>query len=134
SVWLDMGDDYSLLLTGDSLYTLAHLDEEAVQQFIPDTDSEIIRESVRRIKASQEALPNMLIVPSHDSSRYMTDILAGLRENGVLSLEERAAAQAYQVALFDEDGHIHAEHFPTYLPNPDGSIYGEVALPQIELP
>lgn len=130
SLWLNMGD-YSLLLTGDSLYTLRHLDETLVQQFIPDTNPEVIQTSVQAIKATQTAFPEMLIVPSHDSTSYMTDYLAGLSSNGTLSTEERAAALAYQDALFDENGQILPEYFPTYLPNPDGTIYGEVAAPEL---
>jgi N-acyl homoserine lactone hydrolase len=132
SVWVDMGD-YSLMLTGDSLYTLRHLDENAVQQFIPDTDPAIIQNTVRQIEATQAAMPEMIIVPSHDSTAYMTDYLAGLSTNGKLTSAEQAAALNYQAALFDENGDIHTEYFPTYLPNADGSIYGDVTTPEIEL-
>lgn len=132
SVWVQM-DGYSLLLTGDSLYTLRHLDEMTVQQFIPDTDSEIIRDSVRRIKASQAALPELIIVPSHDSSEYMTAYLAGLTANGILSQSERDAIRAYQAQLFDADGRIKADYFPAYVPNPDGSKYGSVTAPNLVL-
>lgn len=132
SLWVDMGD-YSLLLTGDSLYTLRHLDETMVQQFIPDTNPEIIQASVQAIKNSQVALPEMLIVPSHDNTAYMTEYLAGLIQNGELSAEERAAAHAYQAALFAADGTLHPDFFPSYIANPDGSIYGEVAEPTIEI-
>jgi N-acyl homoserine lactone hydrolase len=132
SVWVDMGA-YSLLLTGDSLYTLRHLDETLVQQFIPDTAPEVIQDSVRAIKASQSTFPEMIIIPSHDGTAYMSQHLAGLIENGELRAEERSLALAYQEALFDENGQLQAEYFPLYLPNPDGSIYGEVAEPEIEL-
>lgn len=132
SLWVDMGD-YSLLLTGDSLYTLRHLDKTMVQQFIPDTDPAIIQGSVQAISDTQTAFPETLIVPSHDSSAYMTQYLAGLMQNGELTAEERTNARAYQTALFAEDGSLYPEFFPNYIANPDGSIYGEVTEPNINL-
>jgi len=131
-VLVDLGD-YNLLLTGDTIYTIYHLDPDNFLQLIPDTDSEQIANTVREVVQLGDTLPGTYIVPAHDHSGYLENVLPTLMNCGILTDATRQYVRDYQSVLFDDAGHVRTEYAPQYIANEDGSIYGEVFSPPVDI-
>lgn len=123
-------DDYELLLTGDVLYTLRHLDVDQVRQIMPGKRAQ--REqvgSIRRIQKLRETLPQMVILPTHDHTAYQSEFVGPFLNDGQLSVDERRQIEAYESQLFDRDWHLRPQALPHFVPPEYGGI-GTVAEPR----
>ena len=125
SLFVQMGD-YQLCLAADALYSLRHLNPDSLaafnyfgrQGFATQSDS------VRRLAAMQQALPDLLYIPTHDPFDYTSKLVQPFLADGVLSPEERAQLRAYQEQLFDAEGRLKLEAQPRFEGTSDG--YGRV--------
>lgn len=136
SVIMNMGD-YHLLLPGDSVYTMRHLDPTQVSQFIPDTDPAVMIGSIEQLNGLRAALEDVIVVPSHDHTGYIETVLPSLVTCGFLSEIERERVTIYEQVLFDDNGQVSADFLPVYIPDENGTKYGRVSgidMPLDELP
>jgi glyoxylase-like metal-dependent hydrolase (beta-lactamase superfamily II) len=115
SVLVNVGES-QLLLPGDAVYTLRHLDPEALAacNYFGPRGLETQRDSIRRIVALQAELPGLAIAPSHDAFSYGTTLLPATLDDGVLSVAERDMLRAFQRLLYD-DGRLRTEVRPRYV-------------------
>lgn len=130
-VLVDAGD-YNLLLTGDTLYTMLHLDTDNLLQLIPQTDPAQIAGTVSLLTQFADTMPDTYIVPAHDHTDYLENILPTLMSCGILTEDTQQASRDYRDIVFD-DGHVREEFMPVYVTNEDGSIYGEVQVTEVDL-
>lgn len=125
SLFVQMGD-YQLCLAADALYTLRHLNPDSLSAFCYfGADGFTTQaDSVRRLAAMQEALPDLLYVPTHDPFAYTFDLVHPFLVDGTLAEEERWALRAYQQELYGPDGRLKAEAHPRF--EKVGKDYGRV--------
>lgn len=123
-------DGYRLLLAGDALYTLRHLAVDQVRSIMLSKKMQAQQiDSIRRIGQLRRALPQTVVVPTHDHTAYMSRYLAPLLADGRLSLDERVAISTYETRLFEADGRLRPSALPRYLPAAHGGVVGAVAEP-----
>lgn len=123
---------YQLLLTGDALYTLRHLAVEQVRAIVLGKKQlEQLFDSIRRVQRLRDALPEMVIVPGHDHTRYLREYLDPFLADGVLSPEERQAIRDYEARLFEPGWRLALSALPRFLPPADGGNVGAVTEPEI---
>ncbi len=123
-------DGYQLLLVGDNVYTLRHLAVDQVRAITmghDQTDAQI--NSIRRTPRLRQALPELVMVPTHDHTSYQFQCLEPFLANGTLSPEERATIRAYEACVFDEEGRLLPGALPQFL-SPEGKGHvGMVTTP-----
>lgn len=100
--------DHLAYLTGDSLYTLRHLDPDGLAAFNPYDEEyqDGYRSSVRRIASLQRELVDLVVLPQHDPTRYTFDLMMPALADGRLDPGERSALLAYQARLYDAEGRL----------------------------
>lgn len=127
SVLVHLGD-HQVLLPGDSLYTLRHLDPDAIAAFnyFGPRGFETQIDSIRRMRGLQDRLPGLVIAPPHDPFAYSIEYLRPALADGVLSPEERAGMRRYQASLYD-GGRLRGTARPRYVPPADGEAAGRMA-------
>ncbi|MCH5584917.1 N-acyl homoserine lactonase family protein [Shimazuella sp. AN120528] len=110
-------EETHVFLTGDSLYTLRHLDFEHLCAFVPGPkkDFHIYLDTIKRIRELRKALPNMVIVPTHDHYDYQYKYVHRFFEDGILTEEERDQLLQYEASLFDQNGHLKPEAYPAFV-------------------
>jgi glyoxylase-like metal-dependent hydrolase (beta-lactamase superfamily II) len=95
---------YQVLCTGDTIYTLRHL---AVDQVRPVAVSRKAwarqADSIRRIQRLRQVLPDTVIAPAHDHTRYASAFLEPFLADGGLSVDEREAIRAYERRVFTSE-------------------------------
>jgi hypothetical protein len=118
--------DYQLCLAADALYSLRHLNPDSLAAFnyFGREGFATQIDSVRRLAAMQQALPDLLYIPTHDPFDYTSKLVQPFLADGVLSPEERAQLRAYQEQLFDAEGRLKLEAQPRFEGTSDG--YGRV--------
>ncbi|HMK65066.1 MAG TPA: N-acyl homoserine lactonase family protein [Thermodesulfobacteriota bacterium] len=122
-------DGYEILITGDILYTLRHLavDEVRAVLFGGKSLEQQQIDSIRRIRRLDKALPELVIVPGHDSTEYQHRLLEPFLADGVLSPDEREQIRNYKASLFDENGHLVPSAMPHFIPPAPGGKAGQAA-------
>jgi len=107
-------EEGNLLLAGDALYSLRHLDVDRLRPLIPGARARVDAyvDSVRHIRQLRETLPDLVIVPTHDQFAYQVDLLRPFLADGVLSADESRSLLAHEATLFDEAGHLRSEAMP----------------------
>ncbi len=129
SVLLQM-EGYQILLVGDNLYTLRHLAVDQVRAItIGGGQTEAQVSSIRRTQQLRRALPEMVIVPTHDHTAYQFQYLEPFLADGVLSPEERQAIKTYEARMFDEVGHLVPSALPHFLTPLDKGRVGTITEP-----
>lgn len=115
SLFVQMGA-YQLCLAADALYTIRHLDPDSLSAFcyFGGDGFATQADSVRRLAAMQEALPDLIYVPTHDPFAYTFELVQPALADGVLSEEERRALRAYQEELYGPDGRLKPEARPRF--------------------
>lgn len=126
SLFVQMGA-YQLCLAADALYTLRHLNPDSLSAFcyFGGDGFATQADSVRRLAAMREALPDLIYVPTHDPFAYTFELLQPYLADGELSEEERRALRAYQEQLYGPDGRLQQEAQPRF--EKVGKGYGRVA-------
>lgn len=107
SVLVALGDHHAVV-TGDALYTLRHLDPEALASFnyFGEQGLRTYQDSVRRVVALQDTLSELVVIPAHDPFAYGTAVLPRAFADGRLDARERESLGAHRRALFDEAGRL----------------------------
>jgi N-acyl homoserine lactone hydrolase len=120
-------EDYDLLITGDILYTLRHLavDQVRALQFGGTLERQQI-DSIRRIRALRQTLPDLVLLPGHDHSAYQFELLEPFMADGELSAEERQAIRRHEIALFDAGDNLLPDGFPRFVPGTGPGKVGRV--------
>lgn len=81
-------EDVSFILPGDAVYTMDHLDPEALAPYqLGEESYPVYRDSVERILKLQKSFPHCTILPSHEPSEYST-IMDKVLADGVLMAHE----------------------------------------------
>lgn len=121
-------DGYQLLLVGDALYTLRHMAVDQVQAIGLGRRSMAEQiDSIRRIQQLREALPELIIVPTHDHTDYYERYLEPFLADGHLSPDERRRIAAYEQQLFLPGWRLAATALPRFLPPAANEQVGAVA-------
>ncbi|MBX3083054.1 MAG: N-acyl homoserine lactonase family protein [Anaerolineae bacterium] len=125
-------DGYHVLLAADALYTLRHLDVEHVRAFVPGNEQRVAEyvDSVQRIRALRDALPDLIVVPTHDHSDYGMNLIPTAFADGMLSSTEIAAIRAYEARTFDAQWALKRGTYPHYVPPAAQHETGEVIYGQ----
>ena len=125
SLFVQMGD-YQLCLVADALYSLRHLNPDSLAAFNYFGGEGFVtqNDSARRLAAMQQALPDLIYVPTHDPFDYTYKLVQPFLADGRLSPQERAQLRAYQAQLFDAEGRLRPEAQPRF-ERTDGG-YGRV--------
>lgn len=125
SLFVQMGA-YQLCLAADALYTLRHLNPDSLSAFcyFGGDGFATQADSVRRLAAMREALPELIYVPTHDPFAYTFELVQPYLADGELSEEERRALRAYQEQLYGPDGRLQPEAHPRF--EKVGKGYGRV--------
>ncbi|NJO05914.1 MAG: N-acyl homoserine lactonase family protein [Chloroflexaceae bacterium] len=115
SLLIQMGT-YQVCLAGDALYTLRHLDADSLAAFnyFGAVGFATQQDSVRRLATLQVALPDLVLIPTHDPFAYTFTLIQPFLADGQLSPAERAALQEYQQRLFDSRGVLKTEAYPRF--------------------
>jgi glyoxylase-like metal-dependent hydrolase (beta-lactamase superfamily II) len=105
SVQLEEG---GALVAGDALYTLRHLDPEALASFnyFGPHGLATYQDSVRRIAALARHRPELVLVVPHDPFAYNLVHTRAALADGRLTREERALLRSEQAKLFDASGRL----------------------------
>jgi N-acyl homoserine lactone hydrolase len=123
-------DGYQVLCCGDTVYTLRHL---AIDQVRPVAVSKKAwarqADSVRRIQRLRAELPDTLIAPGHDHTRYSSTVLGPFLADGGLSVDEREAIGAYERRLFPRAWELAPDALPRFAPAGDRRPVGSVTEP-----
>lgn len=129
AVLVHLGDHHALV-AGDALYTLRHLDPDALASFnyFGEQGLATYQDSVRRMAGLPEALgAEVVFVPPHDPFAYGAWLLGSALADGRLSAEERARVSAETAAILDEAGHLRPEARPRWAPAEDtGRVTSDV--------
>ncbi|HET7275173.1 MAG TPA: N-acyl homoserine lactonase family protein [Longimicrobiaceae bacterium] len=121
---------YELLITGDVIYTLRHLDFEQVRQImLGKRMREQQIDSIRRIRRLREVLPGTVVLPSHDHTTYQSRLLEIFLADGELSDQERQEIATYEARLFTENWHLAPAALPHFVEAQDSGNVGSVAEP-----
>ena len=125
SLFVQMGD-YQYCLAADALYTLRHLNPDSLNAFnyFGERGFATQADSARRLAAMQQALPDLIYIPTHDPFDYTYRLVQPFLADGVLSPQERGELRAYQACLYDDDGRLKPEARPRFERMGDG--YGRV--------
>ncbi|GAA3578973.1 hypothetical protein GCM10022222_74670 [Amycolatopsis ultiminotia] len=115
-------DSSDLLLTGDAMYTIRHLAVDHVRQMQTD-NAETFVDSIRRIQWLHRALPNLVILTSHDHTEY-GEHLRGALAGGELSEADLSWAKAWERETFDPVFGINPAKLPRFVPAADGDPVG----------
>lgn len=115
---LVQADGYQILLAGDALYTLRHLAVDQLRAFVPGNRQRVVEyvDSIRRIQALRAALPDLVVIPTHEHSDYGHALVYPALADGALSPQERDAIRAYEAAVFAEGWRLREEALPAYVP------------------
>lgn len=113
-------------LAADALYTLRHLHPDSLNSFnyFGPQGLATQADSARRISDTQRAIPDLVIIPTHDPFVYTRELVHPSLADGRLSEEERRELLAYQGRLYDEEGRLREEARPRWERERDG--YGRV--------
>lgn len=131
AVFLQM-DGYQILLAGDVIYTLRHMAVNQVRAIaLGGKQQKQQISSIRRIQHLRQALPEMVLVPAHDHTDYLSRYLDPFLADGRLSLEERHAVKDYEARLFDGEWHLAPDALPGFLPSQGNGGVGSVAEPKL---
>jgi glyoxylase-like metal-dependent hydrolase (beta-lactamase superfamily II) len=97
-----------LLVTGDALYTLRHLDPEALAAFnyFGLQGLATYQDSVRRVAAFAASDPELVVIAPHDPFAYHGVHTRAALADGSVSREERALLRREQAKLFDAAGRL----------------------------
>ena len=121
---------YQVLCCGDTIYTLRHL---AVDQVRPVAVSRKAwarqADSIRRIQRLRQVLPDTVIAPAHDHTRYASAFLEPFLADGGLSVDEREAIHAYEQRLFTSEWELAPDALPGFAPPSDRQPVGRVTEP-----
>jgi glyoxylase-like metal-dependent hydrolase (beta-lactamase superfamily II) len=121
-VLVEMGG-YQLMVTGDCLYTLRHLDTSQVQAFrLNATTGEQQVDSIGRIAGLRKALPGLHLLVGHDHTDYQWKHLVRYLAKGALTDEERRAIREYEAVLFDGAGRLRPSALPEFLTRAGGAV------------
>jgi glyoxylase-like metal-dependent hydrolase (beta-lactamase superfamily II) len=124
SVLIDVGDQ-QVLCVGDVMYTLRHLDHEAVRPIMlgnkARTDQLASIELIRELRSSQ---PGLVIIPGHDHTEYGQALLSTLR--GSVSPAAWDAVRAVGRTQIDQAGQVVEPADPRWLASPEGGPVGRV--------
>ncbi len=96
------------LVAGDALYTLRHLDPEAIASFNyfgPDGLA-TYQDSVRRIARLGREREDLVLVVPHDPFAYNLVLTRRVLADGRITVDERDALRAEQAKLFDGEGRL----------------------------
>ncbi len=117
-------DGCQLLLAGVALYTLRHLAVEHIWAFVPGSRRRVAQyvDSIRRLRALRDALPELVYVPTHDHGVYQYEYLQRFLDDGVLSVEERQAIHMYEATVFDPTWSLQAGKLPQFVPSHQDGI------------
>jgi glyoxylase-like metal-dependent hydrolase (beta-lactamase superfamily II) len=96
------------LVAGDALYTLRHLDPEALASFnyFGPQGLATYQDSVRRIAALAHHRPGLVLVVPHDPFAYNLVHTRAALADGRLSASESVLLRAEQAKLFDASGRL----------------------------
>ena len=121
-------DGYQIFLAADALYTLRHLAVDQVHAFVPGPIqyASLYVDTIKRIQRLRDALPDMVIVPTHDHSDYGYNLIPSVLADGVLTLAGKHKLQAYESRIFDKQWQLRAEEAPVYNPPKANRQVGEV--------
>ena len=105
SVLVVLGDHHALV-SGDAVYTLRHLDPDAVASFnyFGEDGLHTYQDSVRRLVALEHVVPELVVIPAHDPFAYGTVLLPEAFADGRLDPPERQRLRAHRRALYDDAG------------------------------
>jgi hypothetical protein len=100
--------DAAALVAGDALYTLRHLDPDAVASFnyFGPQGLATYQDSVRRIGGLSRQRDELVLVVPHDPFDYNLVHTRHALADGRLSPEERTLLRAEQAKLFDAEGRL----------------------------
>jgi len=114
SVVLVQGEEASALIAGDALYTLRHLDAEALASFnyFGPQGLATYQDSVRRIAALARQRADLVLVVPHDPFAYNLRHTRRALADGRLTHEEVARLRSEQATLFDAGGRLLPEAHP----------------------
>ncbi|MBB4685128.1 N-acyl homoserine lactonase family protein [Amycolatopsis jiangsuensis] len=118
-------DGYDVLLPGDAMYTIQHLALDQVRQ-MQTADAGLFADSIRRIQWLHRALPNLVVLTSHDHTRYGEHLRAAMAGGG-LSEADLAWAKAWERDTFDPVYNLNPAKLPRFVPAADGGPVGQVA-------
>jgi N-acyl homoserine lactone hydrolase len=123
-------DGYQVLCCGDTIYTLRHLAIDQVRPVAVSRKSWAQQaDSIRRIQRLRAALPDTVIAPAHDHTRYSSAFLEPFLADGGLSVDERDAVRAYERRLFTREWELAPEALPRFAPPSDRQPVGGVTEP-----
>ncbi|HEX5597785.1 MAG TPA: N-acyl homoserine lactonase family protein [Micromonosporaceae bacterium] len=123
-------DGYQVLCVGDTLYTLRHLDLEQVRPVaVGQKPWAAQADSIRRIQHLRHELPDTIIAPAHDHTRYASQLLEPFLADGTLSMQERRLISDYEQHLFAAGWKLNRDSMPAYIPPSDGGTVGSVTEP-----
>ena len=113
-------EDAAALVTGDALYTVRHLDPEALASFnyFGAQGLATYQDSVRRIAALARARGDLALVVPHDPFAYNLVHTKAALADGRLTADEVAGLRSEQAKLFDAAGRLR----PAARPRFDGSV------------
>ena len=122
-VWIAL-EEGSALVAGDALYTLRHLDPEALASFntFGPQGLATYQDSVRRIAALAREREGLVLVVPHDPFAYNRVSTKQVFADGRLTRAEAARLRGEQAQLFDRAGRL----LPAARPRWDGEA-GRVA-------
>jgi glyoxylase-like metal-dependent hydrolase (beta-lactamase superfamily II) len=122
-VWVAL-EEGSALVAGDALYTLRHLDPDALASFntFGPQGLATYQDSVRRIAALAREREGLVLVVPHDPFAYNRVSTKQALADGRLTRAEAARLRGEQAQLFDRAGRL----LPAARPRWDGAA-GRVA-------
>jgi glyoxylase-like metal-dependent hydrolase (beta-lactamase superfamily II) len=124
SVLIDSGE-WRVLCVGDVMYTLRHLDTDAVRPIMLGKRARTAQlASIDRIRQLYCSQPGLTILPGHDHTEYGRALLNALQ--GSPSAEDWAGVHAVERALVGPDGRAIGPVVPRYVPGLIGEPVGEV--------
>lgn len=118
-------DGRELLVTGDAMYTIAHLAVDQVRAIQTGGEARAV-ESIRRIQWLRRALPGLVIATMHDHTGYGHHLIAALA-GGTLTDSDHAWLKSCERDTFDELCNINPARLPRFVPAADGGPAGHVA-------
>jgi glyoxylase-like metal-dependent hydrolase (beta-lactamase superfamily II) len=127
-------EGYDLLIAGDILYTLRHLavDQLRALQFGAILEQQQV-DSIRRLVALRQALPDLVFAPGHDHTAYQFRYLVPFLTKGGLSPDERQAIRMYEASIFDARYDLLPAAVPRFVAAPEGGPVGRVSEPELDM-
>jgi glyoxylase-like metal-dependent hydrolase (beta-lactamase superfamily II) len=116
--------DHRFLLTGDAMYTIRHLAVDDVRSIQVGSEERYV-DSIRRMQWLRRAIPELLILPAHDSTEYGERLIAGL-SSGELPEAGLRWAKNWERETFDEAVRLNPARRPRFVAAADGGPVGHV--------